>query len=68
MVTARPAELLAGGPLSFELDGPDGRVRVSGGRPGAGVLLVEVTARTLGTGGTHERVARRRHLLDVTGA
>lgn len=67
-VTARPADLLAGGSSSLGLHGPNGRVGVRGGRPGAGVLLVEVTARTLGAGGTHERVARRRHLLDVTGA
>ena len=66
-VTARPAGLLTGGPVTLGLDRSSGRVRVTGGRPGAGVLLVEVAARTLGTGGGHERVARRRHVLDVTG-
>ena len=68
VVSARPAGLLAGGPVSATQDGPTGRVRVEGARAGSGLLLVEVTARTRGAAGVTERIHRRRHLFDVTGA
>ncbi|MGH9178698.1 MAG: thioredoxin-like domain-containing protein [Acidimicrobiales bacterium] len=64
-VEARPAALLAGGPVRLRLDRPSGVVEVRGGSPGAGLLLVEVTARTSGAGGAATRVHRRRHELQV---
>ena len=65
VVTSRPAGLLAGGPVRVSLAGASGTVEVTGGAPGAGYLLVEVTARTSGMGGPAQRVQRRRHVLDV---
>ena len=65
VVSSRPAGLVARGPVAVSLSEPQGVVRVEGGRAGAGLLLVEVTARTVGAGGVAERVQRRRHLLDV---
>ena len=66
LVSSRPEGLLAGGPVQVSLDRPQGSVPVTGGRPGAGYLLVEATARTEGAGGPAVRVQRRRHVLDVT--
>jgi DNA-binding beta-propeller fold protein YncE len=68
LVEARPARLLAGGPYRFELDRPSGEVEVQGGSSGAGLLLVEVAARTLGAAGRATRVHRRRHEFEVGGA
>lgn len=65
VVTARPEGLLAGGPVVVGLRQPVGTVQVAGGCPGAGYLLVAVTARTLGKDGPATRVHRRRHVLDV---
>lgn len=66
-VQARPAALLAGGTPTASLASAGGRVEVVGGRAGAGLLLVEVSASTVGPGGRQRRVHRRRHVLDVTG-
>jgi len=65
-VSSRPGGLLAGGRLRAALPGPAGTVEVTGGRPGTGLLLVEVTARTRGAAGPARRVQRRRHVLEVT--
>lgn len=65
VVSSRPAALLAGGPLRLTLTAGSGVIEVTGGRPGFGHLLVEVTARTTGAGGAARRVQRRRHTLDV---
>lgn len=66
VVRSRPAALLAGGgPVHVDLDRPSGRVEVRAGAAGAGLLLVEVTARTAGAGGPAVRTHRRRHVLDV---
>ena len=64
-VEARPAALLAGGPMRVELDSPAGVVDLRAGTPGAGLLLVEVTARTRGAAGPAVRIQRRRHALEV---
>jgi len=65
VVTSRPAGLLASGPLRVRLTAAVGTVEVTGGSPGAGYLLVEVTARTVGVAGPGRRVQRRRHVLEV---
>jgi len=68
-VTSRPPGLLAGRwvPEQSPLGTP-GVVEVRAGGPGRGLLLVAVTARTTGGGGHAERVQRRRHRFEVTGA
>lgn len=64
VVTARPADLLAGGEaVVTDVSTTTGVVELRGGRPGRGVLLVEMTGRAGGA----ERVQRRRHRLEVTG-
>ena len=68
VVEARPAALLAGGEVRLGLDRPSGTVEVRGGSPGAGLLLVQISARTLRAGGTATRVHRSRHELEVGGA
>lgn len=65
MVSSRPRGLLAGGPVRSTLPEAQGVVGLTAGRPGAGYLLVEVTARTVGASGPGERVQRWRHVLDV---
>ena len=65
-VEARPESLLAEGSGQWTLTGPRGRVELTGGRPGTGLLLVEVRARTVGGRGRAERVRRVRHRLHVT--
>lgn len=65
VVDARPQALVGGGPARAALPGPQGLVEVRGGRPGTGVLLVEVSVPTRGGGGSRVRVRRRRHRLTV---
>lgn len=66
-VEARPPSLLAAGTLRWSLPTADGEVQPRAGRPGAGLLLVEVRANTCRDGRSAVRVSRRRHRLDVAG-
>jgi hypothetical protein len=68
VVSARPADLLAGGEtVVADVTASTGAVTVRGGRPGQGLLLVEVHAAARAGARRSERVQRRRHRLVVGG-
>ncbi len=65
-VAARPSDLLGEGAGRWELTSPAGAVQVPAGRPGGGLLLVEVAASTCRDGVCGLRLERRRHRLEVS--
>ena len=68
IVSAQPADLLAGGEtVVADVTASTGAVTVRGGRPGQGLLLVEVHAAARAGARRSERVQRRRHRLVVGG-
>lgn len=64
-VEARPPWLLPGGPLRRSLPRLEAELEARAGRPGKGLLLVEVAARTCRDGRSAVRVSRRHHRLEV---
>ena len=66
VVEARPASLLSSPSGGWSVPAATEAVEVRAGRPGTGLLLVEVQARPWGAGRGAVRVQRSRHRLEVT--
>lgn len=64
-VESRPATLLAGEAVTVELASPQGSVDVAAGRPGSGLLLVEVAVATCDDDRGRLELHRRRHPFEV---
>ncbi len=65
VVEARPPSLLPAGPLRWSLPVSEAEVEAWTGRPGTGLLLLEVVAKTCRAGRGAVRVSRRHHRLEV---